>query len=79
MPSSQDQQKTIGRRLITSKVSLTGQSHFMRGVWTSVTVSVLSILGQMPKESLLVKYNLPQFKRIVDAVKERLNAKALIR
>jgi hypothetical protein len=30
----------------------------------------------MPKESLLVKYNLPQFKRIVDAVKERLNAKA---
>jgi hypothetical protein len=28
-PSSQDQQKTIGRRLITSKVTLTVQSHFM--------------------------------------------------
>jgi hypothetical protein len=28
-PSSQDQQKTIVRRLITSKVTLTGQSHFM--------------------------------------------------
>jgi hypothetical protein len=29
-PSSQDQQKTIRRRLITFKVTLTGQSHFMR-------------------------------------------------
>ncbi len=28
-PSSQDQQKTIRRRLITSKVTLTGQSHLM--------------------------------------------------
>ncbi len=28
-PSSQDQQKTIVRRLITSEVTLTGQSHFM--------------------------------------------------
>ena len=28
-PSSQDQQKSIVRRLITSKVTLTGQSHFM--------------------------------------------------
>ncbi len=28
-PSSQDQQKTIRCRLITSKVTLTGQSHFM--------------------------------------------------
>ncbi len=28
-PSSQDQQKTIERRLITSKVTLTGRSHFM--------------------------------------------------
>jgi hypothetical protein len=28
-PSSQDQQKTIRRRLITSKVTLTGQSHFI--------------------------------------------------
>jgi hypothetical protein len=28
-PSSQDQQKTIVRRLITSKITLTGQSHFM--------------------------------------------------
>jgi hypothetical protein len=28
-PSSQDQQKTIRRRLITFKVTLTGQSHFM--------------------------------------------------
>ena len=28
-PSSQDQQKTFGRRLITFKVTLTGQSHFM--------------------------------------------------
>jgi hypothetical protein len=28
-PSSQDQQKTIRRRLITCEVSLTGQSHFM--------------------------------------------------
>ena len=28
-PSSQDQQKTIVRRLITSKVTLTCQSHFM--------------------------------------------------
>jgi hypothetical protein len=27
-PSSQDQQKTIVHRLITSKVTLTGQSHF---------------------------------------------------
>ncbi len=27
-PSSQDQQKTIRRRLITFKVTLTGQSHF---------------------------------------------------
>ncbi len=51
--------------------------------WASFTVSVLSSVtyapGQMPKESLLVKYNLPQFKRIVDAVKERLNAKTLKR
>ena len=29
-PSSQDQQKTIRRRLITFKVTLTGQSHFMQ-------------------------------------------------
>ena len=29
-PSSQDQQKTIRRRLITFKITLTGQSHFMR-------------------------------------------------
>jgi hypothetical protein len=28
-PSSQDQQKTIRRRLITSKFTLTGQSHLM--------------------------------------------------
>ncbi len=28
-PSSQDQQKTIRRRLITSKITLTVQSHFM--------------------------------------------------
>jgi hypothetical protein len=28
-PSSQDQQKASRRRLITSKVTLTGQSHFM--------------------------------------------------
>ena len=28
-PSSQDQQKTLRRRLITFKVTLTGQSHFM--------------------------------------------------
>jgi hypothetical protein len=28
-PSSQDQQKTIRHRLITSKVTLTGQSHIM--------------------------------------------------
>jgi hypothetical protein len=28
-PNSQDQQKTIRCRLITSKVTLTGQSHFM--------------------------------------------------
>ena len=27
---SQDQQKTLGRRLITVKVTLTGQSHFMQ-------------------------------------------------
>jgi hypothetical protein len=28
-PSLKDQQKTIRRRLITFKVTLTGQSHFM--------------------------------------------------
>ncbi len=28
-PSLQDQQKTIKRRLITSSMTLTGQSHFM--------------------------------------------------
>ncbi len=28
-PSSQDQQKTFRRRLMTFKVTLTGQSHFM--------------------------------------------------
>jgi hypothetical protein len=28
-PSSQDQQKTFSRRLITFKATLTGQSHFM--------------------------------------------------
>jgi hypothetical protein len=28
-PSSKDQQKTIRRRLITFKVTLTGQSHFL--------------------------------------------------
>jgi hypothetical protein len=28
-PSSKDPQKTIRRRLITVKVTLTGQSHFM--------------------------------------------------
>jgi hypothetical protein len=28
-PSSQDQQKTFRRQLITSEVTLTGQSHFM--------------------------------------------------
>jgi hypothetical protein len=28
-PSSQDQQNTFRRRLITFKVTLTGQSHFM--------------------------------------------------
>jgi hypothetical protein len=28
-PSSQDQQKTIERRLNTSSMTLTGQSHFM--------------------------------------------------
>jgi hypothetical protein len=28
-PSSQDQQKTLRRRLITFKVTLTGQSHFL--------------------------------------------------
>jgi hypothetical protein len=29
-PSSQDQQKTNSRRLITFKVTLTGQNHFVR-------------------------------------------------
>ena len=28
------------------------------------------LVGQMPKESLLIKYDLPQFVKIVEAVKE---------
>jgi hypothetical protein len=38
-PSSQDQQKSFKRRLITFKVTLTGQSHFMLTLYHECTRS----------------------------------------